>query len=479
MKKILLSILVVSFLISSCFEKQMDFAPTDLVTPDKVFSTEEGAEAALIGVYSRFSPGWYYYPVINLEAYGNKDWYPGANQGPLTVIYDTHLYSSANKGIRTAYKRLWSTITFANAFLRNLSEYNTHFSDPKRKEQVIGEARFLRAYVYFELVQIWGPVPLITDEKDYGILYPANSTIPEIYSQIIADLEYCIEKLPKAGTYEPGRATKGAAQGILAKVLMTQKDEEQLKQPSNEEIQRAVDLMKDVMSQYSLVEVYDDLWDRTKFNNTEQIFSVASSNIGSGNGIHWPKYASHDYEPTKRLYDSYDFEKEYNGKFYTDVRRESTIYYNKISKKYRDNKYRRAGQSAGGPNQTTANLYALRLADIILLRAEGLNKLDYEAHKNEIIEMINMVRNRAGAVPASLEECSNKETTAAVIAEERHKELFFEFQDFYDLKRNNKLIETFGSNGENKGLNNSFQRLWPFPESEINKNHNLKQNAGY
>jgi hypothetical protein len=477
MKKIIVVLLAISFFVTSCYEDQMDYAPTDLVTPDKVFSTEEGAEAALIGVYSRFSPGWYYYPIVFLEAYGNKDWYPGANQGALLALYETHITTSADN--YKGYKRLWSTITFANAFLKNLADFETPFVNPERKEQAIAEARFLRAYIYFELVQIWGPVPLITDEKDYGILYPSNSTIPEIYTQIIADLEYGIEKLPVVGTVEAGRATKGAAQGILAKVLMTQKDEKQMQQPSDAELQRAVDLTGEVMKQYSLVDTYDDLWQREKFNNSEQIFSVASSNLGNGNGIHWPQYASHDYEPTQRFFDSFDDKVEVDGKVYTDVRRKSTIYVDRMSKKLRDNKYRRAGKAPGGPNQTTANLYVLRLSDIILLRAEALNKLDFGKNKSEIINLINRVRNRAGAVPATEADCTDQQSTALVIEEERHKEFFFEFQSFFDLKRNNRLIEVLGKNGVDLGFDNEYQRLWAIPESEINKNDNLKQNPGY
>ena len=477
MKKIIIILLAIPLFVTSCFEEQMDFAPTDLVTPDKVFSTEEGAEAALIGVYSRFSPGWYYYPIVFLEAYGNKDWYPGANQGSLLALFETHITTSADN--EKGYKRLWSTITFANAFLKNVADFETPFVNPVRKEQAIAEARFLRAFVYFELVQIWGPVPLITDEKDYGILYPLNSTIPEIYLQIIADLEFGIEKLPNVGDVDAGRATKGAARGILAKVLMTQKDEKQNVQPSNSEMQKAVNLTEEVMNQYSLVEVYDDLWQREKFNNSEQIFSVASSNLGSGNGIHWPQYASHDYEPTRKFYDSFDDKVEVGGNTYTDIRRKSTVYIDKMSKKLRDNKYRRAGKAPGGPNQTTANLYVLRLSDIILLRAEGLNKLGYDTNKNEIISLINMIRNRAGAVPATETDCADQQSTAFVIEEERHKEFFFEFQSFFDLKRNDRLIEVLGKNGANLGFDNEYQRLWAIPESEINKNDNLKQNPGY
>lgn len=121
----------------------------------------------------------------------------------------------------------------------------------------------------------------------------------------------------------------------------------------------------------------------------------------------------------------------------------------------------------------------MRLADIILLRAEGLNKLGYDAHKGEIFDLLNQVRNRAGAVPASLMDYPDQASMALAIEEERHKELFFEFQDFYDLKRNNRLLDIFGVNGLNRGFDADYQRRWPFPDSEINKNHNLIQNSGY
>ena len=163
---------------------------------------------------------------------------------------------------------------------------------------------------------------------------------------------------------------------------------------------------------------------------------------------------------------------------YTDERRDATMYLDPMSKQMKDNKYRRAGLGTS-TNSSNPNLYVLRLADIILLRAEALNQLNYDTNRDEIIDLINMVRNRAGAVPATPADCYDAASTALVIEEERHKELFFEFQAFYDLKRNNRLIEVLGKNGANLGLDEEFRILWPVPVSEITKNVNLIQNPGY
>ncbi len=486
MKKIILIFFVLTSGLTSCYKDAMDYYPADQLTTDKVFATEDNAEAALLGVYSRFSPGWYKYYVINLEVYGNKDFNPGSKLGGLYAIYTTHIMSPADHSLYIGYKRLWAVILYANTFLRNIEK--TPFKVPERKMQAIGEARFLRAWTYFQLVQLWGPVPLITDTKDYGILYPENSTEDEIYAQIIDDLEYCVNILPDqydnivSNTVEPARVTRAAAQGILAKVLMTpHKWGESV--PASD-LQRAADLCQQIMDnpQYSLLPVYDDLWDKENTYNSEQIFTAALSNQGSANGIDWSVYAAHDFEPTRRFYDSFDYDSiaEINGvrDTFTDVRRNSTLYLNPMTKYILDNKYRRAGEGTS-PNHSNPNLYVLRLSDIILLKAEALNRLDYQAHKAEIVDLVNRVRNRAGAVPTTLAECSSQEAAARVIEEERHKELFFEFQEFYDLKRNHRLIDVLGQNGANLGLDREYQTLWPLPVSEINKNSNLVQNPGY
>ncbi len=457
--------------ITSCFDGAMDFYPTDQITEEKVFGSEDAAEAALLGVYSRFAPGWYKYYIIDVEVYGNKDFNPGAKQGGLYALYTTHIFTPASVGFK-AYKRLWAVIIYANNFLANITV--TPFADSKRKDEAIAEARFLRALEYFYLVQLWGPVPLVTENKDYELLYPANSTIEEIYSQIIDDLEYCVDVLPESySDGEYGRVIKGAAQGILAKVLMTAPE-------GLNSIQKGVELCEDIMnnSQYSLLSNFDDLWDKENTYNSEQIFTAAFSDLGNANGIDFSVYASHDYEPTQRFYDSFDRDSVVDNISYTDERRDATVYYNRITRSLFDNKYRRAANGTS-PNHSNPNLYVLRLADIILLRAEGLNKIGYDANKDEIVNLINVVRNRAGAVPTTLTECNNQQSTALVIEEERHKELFFEFQDFFDLKRNDRMIDVLGKNGADLGLDNEYQTLWPIPESEINKNENLVQNPEY
>jgi len=486
MKKIVLIFSLILVSVTSCYKEAMDYYPTDQLTPDKVFATEENAEAALLGVYARFSPGWYKYYIISLEVYGNKDFNPGSKLGGLYAIYTTHVISPADGSLYKGYKRIWAVILYANTFLQGIEQ--TPFQDPDRKAQAIGEARFLRAWSYFQLVQLWGGVPLITDQKDYGILYPSNSTEDEIYGQIIDDLEYCVKNLPDSyhaivsNTDEPARATKAAAQGILAKVLMT--PHKWGETVPTENLQRAANLCQQILNNphYELLSNFDDLWDKENTANSEQIFTVALSNQGSANGIDWSVYAAHDFEPTKRFYDSFDYDSiaEINGvrDTFTDLRRDATLYLNPMSRLILDNKYRRAGLGTS-PNHSNPNLYVLRLADIILLKAEALNRIDYEANKQEIVDLINAVRNRAGAVPTTLDECSDQQKTAAVIEEERHKELFFEFQEFYDLKRNGRLIEVLGSQGVGLGLDHPEQTLWPYPVSEINKNDNLVQNPGY
>ncbi len=486
MKKLVVVLIILTSSLSSCFKEAMDIYPTDQLTPNIVFGNEENAEAALLGVYSRFSPGWYKYYIINLEVYGNKDFNPGSKLGGLYAIYTTHVISPADHSIELGYKRLWAVILYANTFLKNIKD--TPFKDPERKKQAIGEARFLRAWSYFQLVQLWGPVPLITDEKDFGILYPSNATEDEIYDQIVSDLEYCVKTLPDeydqivSNTEEPARATGSAAKGILAKVLITpHKWGETVPEA---QLQRAQSLCQAILDdpKYELLENFGDLWDKENTANPEQIFTVALSDQGSANGIDWSVYAQHDFEPTRRFYESFDYDSiaEINSVVdtFTDLRRDETLYLNPMSHIILDNKYRRAGIGTS-PNHSNPNLYVLRLADIVLLQAEILNRLDHDANKQAIVDLINRVRNRGGAVPTTLEECSSQEKTARIIEEERHKELFFEFQEFYDLKRNGRLIEVLGSNGAGLGLDEPYQTLWPFPESELNKNTNLVQNPGY
>ena len=444
-----------------------------------IFSTAEQIEAALGGLYSDFrNEYWELDYFVNGDAQSD-DAYAGADN-PANFQIDEMRIDATNSNVSRDWAYLYGTIGRANLIINNVFEINEPGFDDQRKGEIKGEASFIRAFHYFQLVQLWGPVPLQLKEitsvsaellpEIYPQMFPARATEEEVYAQIIKDLEYALQTVP-ATQPNKGYVTKGAVNAVLAKVYATKIPRDYAK---------AIQYADAVINGgYSLLPDYETLWNGTIENSAESIFEINyEGTSSSGNwgvymfkGTDWKKFNT----PSHDLVAAFDAEGD-------DIRKNASIIFEDVTGLWGDsywsattfpfiNKYR--DQSSPSPQ----NYIIIRLADIMLIKAEALNESGDVAGA---AELVNQVRDRVDLPPT---EASTQEEMKIAIENERRLELAFEGQRWFDIKRTGDAIaimsDVQGPNGKIDYSPNENKLLWPIPQSELDNNANLVQNAGY
>jgi len=448
---------------------------------DSVFyKSASEVEAALAGVYADFKNEYYQLDYfVNGDAQSDDAYAGGDN--PANFQIDDYRIDAINLNVSRDWAYLYSTVGKANAVINNTQAVNDPALSAQRKAEIIGEASFIRAFMYFQLVQLWGDVPLqltevrtiSADKLDdiYPIIFPARTPKEEIYRQIIADLKVALAGVRVTAPHK-GFITKGAVNTMLAKVYATQEPHDWNR------VSQYCDAV--IAGGYTLLPDYDKLWNNSQENSPEAIFEINyNGGITDGNwgtkifrGLDWKKFNL----PSNDLARAFDAEGD-------TKRKNSSIIFLDVTGKWSDphwpqtkypfiNKYRTFTE---GSNQ---NYIFYRLADVLLLKAEALNELGDLAGA---AALVNQIRTRV----------SLPNTTAATqtdmrlaIEKERRLELAFEGHRWYDLKRTGRAIAVMnavtGANNENLGYDLNEQRLlWPIPQAELDKNSKLTQNPGY
>lgn len=450
----------------------------DIAGDSAEFANATEVESALAGLYAEFrNEYWELDYFVNGDAQSDNS-YAGADNTANFQI-DEYRITSVNNNVRRDWAYLYSTIGKAN-LIYNFVDAVPDLSS-ERKDEIKGEAAFIRAFHYFQAVQLWGDVPLqltqvttISAEllpEIYPILYPPRAPKDSVYQQIIKDLELAVEFVPVTQPNK-GYVTVGAANAMLAKVYATKEPHEW------DKVLQYCDAVID--GPYSLVEEYDMLWNNEQENTTESIFEInyegtsSSGNWGVGMfiGTDWKKFNT----PTNDLVAAFDAEGD-------EIRKNSSIKFMDVSGSWTDvywpstnfpfiNKYR------NNTTPSSQNYIFLRLADIILLKAEALNETgDIQG----AADLVNMIRERVELDPIN---ATSSEQMKLIIEKERRLELAFEGHRWFDLKRTGRAIEVMSSftGPDGEPLNypiNENRLLWPIPQSELDNNGNLVQNPGY
>jgi len=402
----------------------------------------------------------------------------------------------------------------------------------------LAEAKFLRALYYFYLVEQFGDIPLMLNEVTEVLTAAERAPESAVYEQIVADLESAIASLPPTQE-QYGRVTAGAAQHLLAKVLLTRGYKEY---GSSTDFQDAASLASTVINAgtYRLLDTFEEVFEQGNEKNDEVIFSVQYSDVlvlnGSGSNAHSIFGVGVDgltgaerssvynrqqpqYVPTKFLTSLYDvqhdsrYEATFERVFYAtidqdDVKAGDTILYfppwdspwseEKINSKnfvavnwedyYMDVekfnqfppiwKFFEEGLPYGD-DQGTRDQFIFRLAETYLLAAEAQLMAGNEA---AALDMINAVRERA-AIPGKESDMKLSTVTLDEILNERGRELCGEDARWNDLKRTGKLIERVMLYNERAAAANfigAHHLLRPIPLTQIERTTNdFPQNPGY
>jgi hypothetical protein len=483
---IMLAAVVLTF--SSC-KKFLEEDPKNLITDANFFQTENDAVAAVNAIYSYLnststgstagvyhSTFWVIAGCASDELKDSSIFWPDISQ------ISNFSHGPINNSLQETWTVQYKAITLANLAIDNIPQIQM---DTVLRTRLINEAHFLRGLLYFNMVRMFGTIPLMLHESDP--LTPPIASTDEIYNQIIADLT-AAQALP--ANYEPGngrgRATSGAANAILAKVYLTLKDWD-----------KCAERCRDVMnsSQYALWDDFADVFKLSSRGGKEAIFSVG---FGDGGGAisFWevgqfnvrllpPQLSVEGVQnaqgwqvPTQELYSEYDLlDRRREVTFITEIHNPdgSVTVIRPYIQKYWD----RAAEPEG--NGSSNDFPVIRYADVLLMYAEAENELD---NSGEAHTYINMVRKRArwdgvveqSAVPDYVG--LTKDQFRVAVLKERRLEFVAEGQRWFDLVRTGTL-ETLVPIAKPGIVPQAKHYLFPIPQREIDLNPNLKQNEGY
>ncbi len=407
---------------------------------------------------------------------------------------DNFTLTSTNKFAESLWSGHYNAIGAANQALQALE---TAAIDADLKDELRGEVRFLRGYLYFNLVRMYGGVPLVlrvpVDAADANAdpAFQTRASVDEIYASIIEDLKYASRTLPLKSAAATGHATKGAAQSLLAKVFMYRKD-----WPNSFVYADSV-----VNSgQYSLVADYATLWRQAGDNSVESIFEVQTGQFNNANlkidnytvsqGVRvggaggWDDLGWGFNDPTPTLIAAYEP---------ADVRKDATIIFidnsgthvgtrlwdgfrvpskDSVQNLYYNYKaYTSKAQEKFANKEDKdrpKNIKIMRYAELLLIYAEAA----LHVNQGDPAAKVNLVRERAhlpgkGAV------------TIDDVWQERHVELAMEHDRFWDIVRQGRAAQILHAAGKTN-FTEGVHELLPIPNSQILLSANkLTQNFGY
>ena len=483
--------LIISFLalmlgLDACQDNVIDLAPLSTLTEANFYQSAAELDKAVLGIYNRYQSrmprDWAlfempsdhlhmsnYRHIGGLEAVNNLDFQP------------------ENDLFRNFWQASYNGIFRANAVLTHLHVPQNYVAS--QKEQLEGEAKFMRALFYFDLVRAFGAVPKVTSVLSVD----ASKTLQraseeEIYGLIVDDLKDAINTLPLKEDMATGRASRSAAVALLGKVYIYMED-----------WGNALTYLNMVSDyNHALVDDFASLWKLESENNEEVIFAIKYLQNTNGHTLSSefiPFYGVEGISTAgyETAFLSWGLHKKYEV---SDTRKDATIteYWkapgsdDPLAWRPYVNKYAvpHSGYSSG------IDLPVLRYADIVLLKAEALYRLNQPA---EALIELNKIRTRAFGDTSHNYELVDISTLDAFLDKlllERQLELAFENQRWFDLVRTGRFIEeldevelsynTTTQTAQVVTLNpQPHHRYFPIPQHEIDQAapNVLVQNDGY
>lgn len=480
----LIAIALLGFSFSSCSDFLEQNPQTDLSEND-FYKTADDILSAVNGVYSSLQEG---------DIYGN--WYvfgeiPSDNtrnqlSGSVTTQneFDQFYIDTQNSMIANFWKAAYKVINRTNTVLGRIDgiEINTELANRYKLE-----CKFIRALMYFNLVRVYGDVPLVLKEisisESYDILREPKENV---YNQIIADLKEAQDLPVSYSTAEDGRATQGAAKALLANVYMTL-----------HKYAEAETILAEIINsgQYSLLENtpgslnidgYKNVFSPVNHNSKEGIFEIQFLKGGYGEGSNYANNFAPENSgtnvvavggtggnniPEMDIYNAYE-----EGDLRRDFSMSLGYYDNRKNNEWVESRYVCKFMDVPYQNNDASNNYpVIRYADVILMYAEALNQNGKTA---EACKYLNMTRRRGFGYqttetsPVDL-QTTDKAQFALMVEQERRVELAFENHRWFDLIRTERAVEVMKSKGFSL---NETNLICPIPQKQIDVNPKLTQN---
>lgn len=447
---------------TSCGDSFFDLEPASSVTIDKVYKTASDYNVAVIGCYAKLQSQVNFY--TECCEYRSDNLSLGAPTAGTQDRYDIdHFTEKPSNGILSSYWANFNNNVYrCNLLLDQIDGAN--FAE-NLKKQYKGEAMFIRALNYFNMYRIWGGVPATKHVVSAAeALKVARYSDEQMFDLIAGDLKEIVDNNYLPETYssaDMGRATSGAAKALLGKVYLT-----------FHKWTEAKDILSQLIGKYQLVSPIAQVFGVDNKNNNEIIFAVHFNKEIEGEGhSYWYNLtnASDDTNQTSSLLNT----------FPTGDARKDLITYVQVEKNVRlMNKF----YDTKSPTFKTVgnDQILLRYADVLLMYAEALNEIQYDASEGSLaLKYLNAVRQRAGISNLTIKQLPTQEKFRKGILVERQREFPYEGQRWFDLVRMGFAKSVMAENGvEIK----DYQLLFPIPQQEIEKVGDksiLWQNPGY
>lgn len=515
--------LVVAMSAISC-KKELEEVPFSSLSPDNVYTDEEGLKKVTYGVYQ----SW-----VNMDFYGvyyrfvlSESGHRYATAGIFGAAFIDPFYKFGNRaddGVpAVVWSRAYQVVSRANSVIANADKA---VSDPAIADRYKAEARFLRAYSYFNLVRLFGGVPIIDQEitslEQSDLIYGARVTTEETYNFIIEDLKFAEENLPDqwSGT-DLGRIAVGTAKAMLGKVYLHMAGKPLNKteyfKMSADKLLEVVGAANEAKYNFGLIDEYPDIFSLQNERNKEILLSFgyfissANSNASIYPFFLFPRGIVNGDEQTNFGL-TYDFYRLFEP---TDTRRDFTvadryafvgtpsdgaqpgdsIIFNPAEKLYKNKrtgavfgnstvrtglgyaKFARVARPSGSvPWGFSTDMVELRFADVLLCLAEALTE---DGRPGEALPYLNRVRQRAHA---SISNASGQADMRAAVRLERRLELTGEFTTVFDIRRWGTLQEEIAAMTPDQIVNKDLNpyapkyEIYPIPQSQIDANPNLEQ----
>ncbi|MCF8245661.1 MAG: RagB/SusD family nutrient uptake outer membrane protein [Saprospiraceae bacterium] len=464
------------FTLASC-QGILDKDPLGTLDVNSFFKTADDAVQAVNAAYEPllFNNGnnnfyWAFGVVTYDEAIAGGD---GSRAGIVELDFLTHTPRTSE--FNDFWKLQYNGINQCNTVLEKLPGIDM---DEALKNRILGEAYFLRAYYYFLLTQVYGDVPMLLKITPPDELKIPKTTKSKIYQQIVEDCEKAAAWLPAQHTGgNVGRATSGAAYALAAKTFVYEKN-----------WAKALEYVAKVkaLGVFALVPDYEDNFRKNTQNNSESVWEIQHANLelGVGNSLNqwWRSKKVQGYgfcEVTQEFVDAFEV---------NDPRRKFTvaknnedyfgfIYKNSYSStRFSVKKYLQVDTTVTQAADGDINYTAIRYAEVLLWEAEALAELGQVAAAQVPLEAVRArarAQSDSTATALPMIVTTDKQEMIDAVRHERQVELGFEMHRFFDLVRWGIAKEKLPDFQVGK------HEVFPLPQTELDLNPALLQNAGY
>ncbi len=508
MKKFIITILVLAAFITSCNKSLLDQTNPNTLTVDEFWKNETDAQKGVNAIYNIFYQDgtWSRWIHFRLDLTSDE----GMSKSPWVELADWTRFQYVNynfwEGNSWTWRDTYKAIFRCNQVLKYVPDIP--FTDAVKKDRILAQARFLRAFYYYYAALLWEKIPIVLEPPVDPGEQAKENTLAEVWAQVEKDLNDALPNLPEQwDAPNVGRPTKGAVYGMLARTYMQQHKWSAAKTALDYFITGAG---KDL---YDLVD-FKENFRATQENNKESVFEIQYSKENTGGdcdcvdnnmgnnraqffaprGIGWS-----DGQARYWLVNEFKKEKTTDGQI--DPRLRYSLFYPALEADFGDKVYGRSWEWGADEawfkkysrdyyrnNEdyfSEVNIRIIRFADILLMYAEVLNELDQTGNA---YQYVNRVRQRSKMAPLAAAYPSignNKEQFRNRLKMERALELCGESVRWADLKRwgdlesQDKVNAVAERDPDFKNFEVGKHIRLPIPQSEVLNNPNLNQNPKY